>query len=274
MKSHFVAAAALGVVLFSGTAFAQLVKAKDNRIVFGHLHVHGTSSEVHRKFWLDVLGGTVGKVGAMDVALYRDGLIEWESPTWAGKPPAGGTMGTVVDHVAFSVTNLRATLDRAKAAGFPIVSEKGPSAFVMGPDDFKVELIEQKDQNVPIAMHHIHWAVPQPRDVEAWYVKMLAAKPGKRGATVESAIPGAGLTFAPSQTPVIGTKGRVLDHIGFEVQNLEAFTKELEAMGVKIERIVKTKMANVGDITIAYITDPFGTYIEFSEGLDRVQAVQ
>lgn len=268
------AAAALTFFVLSGSAFAQLVKAKDNRIVFGHLHVHPTSYEVHNKFWIDVLGGARGRVGTMDVALYLDGIVEWESPTWAGKPPGGGTKGTVVDHVAFGVTNLRATLDRVKAAGFPVLSQEGPIAFVMGPDDFKVELIEVKDQKAPIAMHHIHWAGSQLADMEAWYVKMLAAKPGKRGSVLESAIPGTGLTFSPSATPVIGTKGRVLDHIGFEVRNLEAFTKELEAMGVKIERLVKTKMAHVGDITIAYITDPFGTYIEFSEGLDKVQAVQ
>jgi catechol 2,3-dioxygenase-like lactoylglutathione lyase family enzyme len=131
-----------------------------------------------------------------------------------------------------------------------------------------------KDQKAPIGMHHIHWAGSQPADIEAWYARILAAKSGKRGTTLESAIPGTGLTFAPSQAAVIGTKGRVLDHIGFEVRDLEAFTKDLEAMGVKIERMVKTKMAHVGDITIAYITDPFGTYIEFSEGLDKVQAVQ
>ena len=31
-------------------------------------------------------------------------------------------------------------------------------------------------------------------------------------------------------------KGRTLDHIGFEVMNLEAFCKKLEASGVKFEK--------------------------------------
>ena len=35
----------------------------------------------------------------------------------------------------------------------------------------------------------------------------------------------------PHQSALPGTKGRSLDHIGFEVQNLEAFVKGLEARG-------------------------------------------
>ena len=67
-------------------------------------------------------------------------------------------------------------------------------------------------------------------------------------------------------TPTVGTTGRALDHIGFEIKNLEAFTKKLEADGIKLDRPY-TKVPALG-IAIAFIKDPWGTNIELTEGLD------
>ena len=67
---------------------------------------------------------------------------------------------------------------------------------------------------------------------------------------------------------MVGTQGRALDHIGFEVKNLEAFTKKLESQGIKLTSPYR-QVAALG-ISIAFITDPWGTYIELTEGLDKV----
>ena len=66
--------------------------------------------------------------------------------------------------------------------------------------------------------------------------------------------------------PTVTTKGRVLDHIGFDVKNLEAFMKKLEAAGVKIDRPY-TKNPQTGG-ALAFISDPWGTYIELNERPD------
>jgi catechol 2,3-dioxygenase-like lactoylglutathione lyase family enzyme len=58
----------------------------------------------------------------------------------------------------------------------------------------------------------------------------------------------------------------VLDHIGFEVDNLEAFCAELEAKGVKFDRPY-TEIPALG-LGIAFFTDPWGVYVELTEGLD------
>jgi hypothetical protein len=67
---------------------------------------------------------------------------------------------------------------------------------------------------------------------------------------------------------VAGTQGRALDHIGFEVKNLEAFTKKLESEGIKLA--VAYRQVPALNISIAFITDPWGTYIELTEGLDKI----
>ena len=56
---------------------------------------------------------------------------------------------------------------------------------------------------------------------------------------------------------MVGTEGRALDHIGFDVKNLEAFTKKLEAQGIKLTSPYR-KVEALG-ISIAFITDPWGT---------------
>jgi len=129
-----------------------------------------------------------------------------------------------------------------------------------------------KDQKAPIQLHHIHFFVQDNKAVQAWYAKTfgakaLAANPG--AAFVQDQLPGVFLNFTPSPTPVVGTTGRALDHIGFEVRNLEAFTKQLEAQGITLDRPY-TKSAALG-IAVAFIKDPWGTNIEMTEGLDTVK---
>src|SRR6185436_19397936 len=62
---------------------------------------------------------------------------------------------------------------------------------------------------------------------------------------------------------------RPVDHIGFEIKNLEAFTKKLEAQGIKLDRPY-TKVPQLG-IAIAFIKDPWGTNIEMTEGLADIK---
>jgi predicted enzyme related to lactoylglutathione lyase len=75
------------------------------------------------------------------------------------------------------------------------------------------------------------------------------------------------LSFANSNEPVVPTKGRTIDHIGFEVKNLDAFAKQLEAKGIKLDVPVRD-IPSIG-LKIAFLTDPSGTYIELTEGLDK-----
>src|SRR5262249_28265476 len=140
------------------------------------------------------------------------------------------------------------------------------------PEDLKVELAQIKTQTEPIKMHHLHFYGQQNKEMQEWYVKTFGAKAraAQPNATAFAAdLPGTALSFGASATPVVGTQGRVLDHIGFEIKDLEAFTKKLEADGVKLERPY-TKVAAL-NIAIAFIKDPWGTYIELTEGLDKVQ---
>jgi predicted enzyme related to lactoylglutathione lyase len=264
-----------------------LLAAKDGPIVYGHHHLNVTSVDDHRKFWVDALGGVATKIGTNNVEIVKfpNALLFMRA-----QAPKGATKGSTVDHIAFSVTNLRQVVDRITAAGFRMVTsaeappnikvmndigvvEGGPVsgiAYALAPDEVKVELVEMKAQASPIASHHIHFFGAQ-KEMHAWYMQTFGAAAvasANPAAFISAGLPGLGMNFAPSQTPVAGTQGRALDHIGFEVKGLEAFTKKLESQGIKMA--VPYRQVPALGISIAFLTDPWGTYIELTEGLDKV----
>ena len=104
-------------------------------------------------------------------------------------------------------------------------------------------------------------------EMRAWYAKWFDAIPGTRSKFKAADLPGVNLTWNPADKPTIPTKGRFVDHIGFEVRNLEAFCKKLEAGGIKLDTPV-TKVPGLG-LTVAFLTDPWGTRIELTEGLTK-----
>jgi catechol 2,3-dioxygenase-like lactoylglutathione lyase family enzyme len=287
--SRFSAAVVLALFLFvPRSASAQLLAAKDGPVVYGHHHLSAANVDAAKKFWTETMGGTLAKVGTgtTEVVKIPNALI-----FFAARPATGGSKGTTFDHLGLSVPNLRAVLDKVKAAGFKVitVTEAPPNVkvvddigvvdaggvtgigYVLGPDDVKIELVEMKAQQTPLANHHLHFFGEKQAEMQAWYVKTFGAetRPAPNPTMMSAGLPGLGMNFSQAAGPVVGTRGRAVDHIGFEVKNLEAFMKNLEAQGIKIDRPY-TKVDALG-IAIGFITDPWGTYIELTEGLDKVQ---
>ena len=266
---------------------AQLTAVKDGPIVYGHHHLNTTNLDAQKKFFVDTLGGVPIKVGTnnLEIVKFPNVLVFFRTVQAA----PGGTRGTVVNHIGFSVPNLRSTVDKLKAGGYSMITNTeappdrqvkddiaGPPpaggssiAFVQAPDDIKVELVEVPAQAMPIALHHVHFFSQVNTEMQAWYVKTFGATARAGGAFPAALLPGVALNFSSSPAPVVGTQGRAVDHIGFEVKNLAEFTKALEANGVQFNVPYRTVPA-LG-IAIAFFTDPWGTYIELTEGLDKIQ---
>lgn len=275
------------LVLTPGSdVFAQLVAAKEGPIVYGHHHVNATNPDEHKKFWVDALGGVLTRVGTnnLEIVKFPNALLFMRT-----QKPTGGSKGTTVDHIGFSVPSLPPVIERIKAGGFRMVtaSEAPPNvkvkgdigvvegggpvsgiAYALGPDDVKVELVENKAQTMPIMLHHVHFFGQQNAEMQAWYLKVFGGKGRTTPNFLAADLPGVALNFSPSPDPVAGTRGRSLDHIGFEIQDLEAFCKKLEAMGIKLD--VPYRKVPALNIGLAFITDPWGTYIELNEDLDKV----
>jgi catechol 2,3-dioxygenase-like lactoylglutathione lyase family enzyme len=269
---------------FAGAARAQVLTSSEP-VVYGHHHLNTTNMEAQKKFYVEALGGKLLKIGAnQQEVIAFPGVLMFFRPMQA---PTGGTIGTTVNHIGFSVPDLRPLVAKIKANGFKMITTDSVAAtvkvtddiaaasattniaYALGPEDTKVEFVEVKTQTAPIQLHHLHFFGQQNAEMQAWYAKTFGAKlvpPNPGSAFVQDQLPGLFLNFTPSPAPTVGTTGRALDHIGFEIKNLEAFTKKLEADGIKLDRPY-TKVAALG-IAIAFIKDPWGTNIELTEGLD------
>lgn len=247
------------------TAFAQAYPPNAMGVTMGHWHLNSRDIEATKKI-LVAMGGTAMKVGNFQIVKFP-GVFVFLNMGPNAAPATGGTVGTVVNHVGFIVPNVQEAMAKWKAAGVPVTpggNGRLDQAFVTTPDGLRIEILEDKTQTVPIRHHHIHFYVPQDQipKIQAWYAKFFGAKPGMRGTNVADDIPGANLSFTKTDMPTVSTKGHVLDHIGFDVNNLDSFCKNLQGQGVKIERPY-TKNAN--GTGICFVSDPWGTLIELNE---------
>ena len=226
----------------------------------GHLHLTVRDMEAHKKFWA-ALGGKPVQNGQLQLIQFPGTFVLLRQAE-----PGAGTVGSTVNHIGFQVKNMQDWVSKWQAAGLKMEPQTRPTqAYLIAPDDVRIEILEDTSIDVPLKMHHIHFFVAAPLETQAWYAKTFGAVPGKRGQNDAADLPGVNLTFSKADMPTVGTKGRSLDHIGFEVKNLEQFAKKLEAAGVKFDRPYQ-RLAN-STTAIAFLTDPWGTYIELTENL-------
>jgi catechol 2,3-dioxygenase-like lactoylglutathione lyase family enzyme len=229
------------------------------RVSNSHIHLFTKDPEIQRHFWVDVMGATAGKMGPdRDMYMLPKVLVIVDK----GNPTAG-TEGSIVNHVGFKVRDMKDTLDKVAAQHFTIQTQNPNQAFFLGPDDIRIELLTDKNLPTPSENHQVHFFSPDIAAMQKWYVGNFGATPQEFGKVKMANLPGVTLIFSSTDTPVTGTKGRALDHIGFEVKELEAFCKTLEANGVKLDTPYR-KVPQMG-LAVAFLTDPWGTRIELTE---------
>jgi catechol 2,3-dioxygenase-like lactoylglutathione lyase family enzyme len=252
--------------LMAGAAWAQPYAPNEAGVTNGHWHLNSRDIEANKKIFMG-MGGVAGEPGPLQRVVFPGVLIILNQAAGT-PPPVGGSVGSVVNHVGFIVQNVQESVARWKAAGVPVQPGNNgrlDQAYVTTPDGLKIEILENKNQNVPIRSEHVHFFLPESAIAEsqAWYGKIFGAKPGVRNNNAIADVPGVQLRWAKADAAQTPTKGRILDHIGFDVTDLKAFIAKLEAAGVKLDRpYVKNEQTGVA---LAFITDPWGTYIELNE---------
>ena len=252
----------------------------------GHYHLNVTSLDEHRRFWVDTLGGTATRVGAIDAVTFGDVFVFLRQ-----QKPSGPTRGTTFDHIGLAVPDVPAFTKAVVARGYQLTvgreipgqapPAQGASAvygrfsYLLGPDGVKVEIVTNMAPNPPaITHHHVHFVNPQYVEMGRWYMNVLDAteRPGTTDFFFGADLPGIGymLNFFRWEMPerLTATAGRAVDHVGFEVRDLEAFARRLEAKGVTLAAPYRRDPALNGAGTVSLV-DPWGTAIELTEGLDK-----
>jgi len=244
---------------------AQLAAPNTAGVAMGHLHLRTKDVEASRQFWT-TLGGVPVQNGALQLIQFPGVFVMLTSGE-----ASGGTAGSVVDRIGFRVKNLKESVQKWQSGAIKVESGE----VINGPDGIIIELVADPSIDGPIRMDRVALRTVAPKDTQAWYLKTFGAAaakrqlpraPGAPAVEVDAAtVPGVMLTFNKSDAAPVTTRGRALDHIGFEIKGLEAFCKKLESEGVKFDRPYR-QIPN-SSVAIAFFTDPWGTYIELTENL-------
>lgn len=278
---RLVGIAALTILGPLSASWAQIYAPNELGVSLGQWYTIAPDVEAAKKFW-SVLGGTPIQVDGVDAMKFPGVLVFIARGT-----PTGPSVGTGVNHVGFGAANVLNVVAKLEAAGYKI-GRIGNSplngqhvAQLVNPDGVEVEITEEAGvdpyprlpDGISIESNHIHFSFGPVNEsgrmeMQAWYVKTFGAKPRPLGRELTGDIPGVKfMRFGFPSAGLVPTKGRAVDHIGFEINNLEAFCKQLEAGGVKL--VAPYSKSRHRSFASAELADPWGVSIELTEGLNK-----
>jgi catechol 2,3-dioxygenase-like lactoylglutathione lyase family enzyme len=259
-KTSLFVALLLASALTVGPASAQPAPFNQVGATMGHWHLASKDIEANKKIFL-AMGAKLYNPGGNPLIMFPGVYINLNLGTEKGE---GGTQGSVVNHVGFIVDDVQKRVAEWKAKGVKVLpggNGRLDQAYVETPDGLRMEILEDKTQTVPIKNEHIHLSLPAAEipKAQAWYAKTFGGKAGTRNNAPVVDLPGVQIRFAMADAKQVPTKGRVLDHIGFDVKDHAAFVQKITAEGIKLDQPVGKSATGS---TITYITDPWGTRIE------------
>ena len=167
------------------------------------------------------------------------------------QPTAGGSQGTGVNHIGFSVPDLDAKMAELEAVGVRgsgvrlqrnddgTIIRDIPGlfkiAFIFDPWGTRIELVEDEDY---LGFHHVHLSATDPEATLAFYRDVMGGVP----ATLRGMLDGVlfdDVWLLASQHPEgmtpAATQGRAIDHIAFMVDSLDAEAPALRQAGVRFQ---------------------------------------
>ena len=250
----------LASMLIASTAAAQPAPYNDIGVTMGHWHIVSKDVEANKKVFL-AMGGKLFMPGGAPVMMFPGLYINLTLQNEKGE---GGTVGSVINHVGFIVDNVQTRVAEWKSKGVDVLpgnNNRTDQAFVVTPDGVRIEIQEDKTQTVPIRNSHVHLSLPEaeiPKAV-AWYAKTFGGKAGTRNNDPVVDLPGVQLRFASADTRQAPTRGRILDHIGFDVKDHAAVVKKIQSDGITLD---EPPRKSASGNTVTYITDPWGTRVE------------
>ena len=247
---------------------AQLAAPNAAGVTFAHVHVNVVDIELHKQLWVEHFGGEVVQKGSLVTVKFPNFLL-----VLTEREPTGGSQGSALDHFGFKVPDIEAVHEKWRAAGYEVQAEfTGTEGFnnsyLIAPDGIRFELQEDTTLEQQAIGYHVHFWHPEYEELLDWYVDMFDAVKRQRGRTATTAdVPGMNMSFQGCRTECVATQGRAIDHIGFEVENLEEFANMLVERGVEFQ--LMPRYIESIELTIAFFVDPAGVRVELTEGFDK-----
>jgi catechol-2,3-dioxygenase len=260
----------LCAIALSGLVPGQSQPAPPNPagVTLAQIHLRVRDVEKQKAFWISEIGGRPVRNGALEMIEFPGVYITLEKGE-----PSGPAAGSVIDHFGFVFKNVPAMMAKWKADGFKVTQVGNPlQGSVYAPEEADLlEFFQDDKQDAPVRMDHFHLFITDVPAIQGWYAKVFGGVPGQRARVARTGwvdcdfVPGGNLSFVDKGEKLAPTRGRSLDHIGFEVRDIDSFAARLRAQGIALETPVSQIPGT--KIKSAFLTDPWGTYIEVTQGL-------
>lgn len=264
----------LSILYLSSLANAQLASPDESGLAYGHVHLNVPDIEEHINIWIEHFDGERISIGSTSAVKFPNFILMFDEQT-----PSLSSVKTVMHHFGFKLRNMARFIDKWEAAGFDMGpmftgSEGYANAYVTLPGGIEVELQEDQALYTEFTAYHIHYSTDAYEELLEWYNDTFNLVTQARG-TIASAtnVPGMNLSFGQlgarpfelGEGPFAATDGTAIDHIGFEIVNLEAFCQTLEAKGVVFDQAYQ--WVDALGIASASFTDPSGVKVVLTQGL-------
>ncbi len=254
---------------------------------FHHLHLNATDPAADIDFYTTKFDAEKGKfAGVLDAVWAQK---SWMLFTKVGALPASD-ITSAIWHFGWGAEDMKATYQKQLDSGTKFatpITELFPNfffAYVQGPDQALIELNTAQHHR----FGHIHMLSLDAVKAGEWYQKWFNATGRftreERKIREFPVAPSASLmidnvnmiiypvAYARVQWPELwkdrpdfeSTKGHVVDHLGFSIDNLEQFLEKMRKDGVKVTDEIKS--AAGGKIKYAFIEGPDHVRIELVEG--------
>ena len=202
---------------------------------YHHLHLASTDAAASAAWYARHLGGRAVTNSRYELCQFegqpkanrRDHFLIWTQSDEV-KP----SVGSVIDHLAWSVASIEPVLEAMIEDGASLEMEPttvGPEdlqiAFVTDPWGAKLELLCDEDH---LGFHHIHLLAPDIEEHRDW----LQSRIGGTALQFKGMLQGLylgdlWLLYREATTPLAASKGHAIDHLGLLVDHVEARTRAL-----------------------------------------------
>ena len=224
------------------TGMPGLAQAAD----YHHVHITASSPAKGVEWYSDYLGCT--PLADRDDAANCDGV----EIVFIPQSTSGGSPGTGINHIGFSVVDLDAKMAELEAVGVQgsgvrlqrnddgSIVRDIPGlfkiAFIFDPWGTRIELVEDDEY---LGFHHVHLSATDPAATLAYYRDVLGGEEASLRGRID------GLLFDdvwllvsqhPEGTTPATTQGRAIDHIAFMVSNLDSEAGTMRQAGVRFQQ--------------------------------------
>ena len=231
---------------------------------YHHVHLTAPDAKAAAAWYLEHMGcEDFGREGACQVGMTQ--II------WFEREPQGGSVGTGVNHIGFSFSDLAAKMAGWQAAGLDIANPDAPIrdveglfklAFLTDPWGTRIEVVEDTEY---LGFHHIHLSSPDPDGALAWYQNIFGGESDQLKGRLN------GLRYGTTWLLVSrlregapeATQNRAIDHLGWSFPDLDAAAAVIKGKGVDFQLEPRDYTNPLGqDMKISFVVGPDDVRIE------------